>query len=448
MLQERDLSIVEEETTRNLPTEGQAPAAADAARRSAKAAVAVEGYVPRAINSQRQRRVRWSDELEESSEGPSPERRSPERHAATTEQPAAEQPAGQPQQSAREMAAGAAAATPVAPAQQQGPAGASGSVLVFEVEDPKGPLEAGGLSAQMGRLRVADTSELPGSAAGSAAGSSAAEVRSSTRSPSPGGSSHSSPSPSRSPVSSSIDIQRHEFVVPPEWRDAPQFYAHSPVGSSSSLAGSLSSPYGSNNNLAAIAGVSSPPKRPQVSSPPGLPRPPSRGTSTGTASRLGAAQPLQQAASSSSSSQTGGQGQPTTEAGQQQQVQPQPQQPQPQPQPQQQQAAEVPALTRRQAEQLQRAFPGLSATLPPELQAMLASDSEAESGAEEEEGSDWMNSDDEQGARCVLLHRRFARCNGCACVDAEAEHHKLHSLLHSHHTLHDLTGAPSRAAGR
>ena len=438
-MQERDLSIVEAETTRNLPTEGQAPAAAAAARRSAKAAVAVEGYVPRAINSQRQRRVRWSDELEESSEGPSPERRSPERQATITEQPAAEP--------ASEVAAGAAAAAPAAPAKQQGPAGASGSVLVFEVEDPKGPLEAGGLSARMGRLRVADTSELPSSAATSAAGSSATEVRSNTRSPSPGGSSHSSPSPTRSPVSSSIDIQRREFVVPPEWRDAPQFYAHSPVGSSSSLAGSLSSPYGSNNNLAAIAGVSSPPKRPQVSSPPGLPRPPNRGTSAGT-SRLGAAQPLQQAASSSSS-QTGGQGQPTTEAGQQQQVQPQPQQPQPQPQPQQQQAAEVPALTRRQAEQLQRAFPGLSATLPAELQAMLASDSEADSGAEEEEGgSDWMNSDDEQGARCVLLHGRLQGANGWARFDAAAEHQKLHSLLHSHHTLYDLTGAPSRAAGR
>jgi hypothetical protein len=69
----------------------------------------------------------------------------------------------------------------------------------------------------------------------------------------------------------------------------------------------------------------------------------------------------------------------------------------PPPQLQQQQQDEAapadqqPGLTKRQAEQLQLAFPPLSAVLPPELQAALASDTESEAA----ESEDWMQSDED-----------------------------------------------------
>jgi hypothetical protein len=59
-------------------------------------------------------------------------------------------------------------------------------------------------------------------------------------------------------------------------------------------------------------------------------------------------------------------------------------------------SAEQPILTKRQAEQLQCAFPPLAAVLPPELQAVLASDSETES--ETADSEDWMRSDEEEEA--------------------------------------------------
>lgn len=378
--------MVAAETARSMPPDGR-PAAA---RGQAASATAVEGYVPRAAHSrqkaagrQGQRRVRWSDEVEDEEAGAA----EAEPLASDAQQQCqleAQHPAGE-LQPGKEQGQGAAAAPPLqaAPAHDVdtpqvasgGGAPASNPVLVFEVEEPASTLEVGqaGLEAQFGRLRVAEATSLPAAAAAAVA-SAAASTASSLANGAAGGSSSSS----------SIDIQRSSaggsgngWSVPPEWREAPQFYAHSPVGSSSSLA-SWASPGGSSGSNALAAAASSPPSKGGGSAPrppaapPGLPRPPSISSSR--------QQQLRQLQSV---------GQEARPAAHEQRLQEQQERQQ-----EQQAGLEQPFLTKRQAEQLQRAFPSLAGTLPPELQAVLESDSET--GSEAADSEDWMRSDDEE----------------------------------------------------
>ncbi|KAL4423828.1 hypothetical protein ABPG75_001129 [Micractinium tetrahymenae] len=392
-VKERDPSMVAAATARSLPADAR-PASA---RGKGPSATAVEGYVPRSIHSrqkapgrERQRRVRWRDEVEDGEDAATEDLQRPAAAALQQEEPEQQGEQQQPLPEAQEPepaaardadadadASHSAPAHPLPTAGQQDAAAsstlASTPVLFFEVEEPSSTLEAGqaGLESQFGRLRVADAASLP---IPTAATTTAAAVGSRAN----GSAASSSPS-------SSIDIQRPGtsgggggWSVPPEWREAPQFYAHSPVGSSSSLA-SWASPGGGANTLAAAAS-SPPPKgssngaRPSPA-PPGLPRPPS--VSSGRQQQL-RRQQQQQAASLEV--------QPAAQDREEQQQQQQQEQAQ-------QAAPEQPFLTKRQAEQLQRAFPPLSAALPPELQAVLASDSETESEAADSE--DWMRSDDE-----------------------------------------------------
>lgn len=406
-VKERDPSIVAADTARSLPP---------ASVRSLMAATAVEGYVPRAMSShmqqakhglrQPQRRVRWSDEVDAEEPGDEERQRdqpqqAPEQQAAELRQQAAEllpqqaSPSQQPQQTSAggepqqasagqvlsvsgqaDAINGRAALADMPPAAGSPAAASAGSVFVFDVEEPTGPLETSkvGLAAQFGRLRVADPADLPGTIAPSSSASAGTRAQ-----------------PSRSacvPSSRTGDIENQgrdrgvgspsTWTVPPEWRAAPQFYAHSPVGSSSSLAGSVSSPAGSSNSLALAAAAGSPPavsKMRQAAArpspgPPGLPRSPqsisvvaSNSTSNGLAT-----QPCNQAPA----------GLPEGDA------------------PEEEEQQQQPMLTKRQAEQLQLAFPPLSAALPPELQAALASDSETESEVDSE---NWMRSDDEEAER-------------------------------------------------
>lgn len=375
---------------------------------STKAATAVEGYVPRASTSRRQRqqrRVRFTDDASEvSAAGKAPGGSGGNilgSHVDSAATLSVEDRAAPSSVEAREV---------VLPAS---------SVLVFEVEQPtsapsKGAAE--GLSAQFGCLRVADAAQQPAAAAVPAVSSpNPATI------PTP-------PVPASSDArSGGVDIKHRSHgsssgnsgaaALPREWREVPQFYAHSPVGSSSSLAGSLVSPAGSSSNLAAIA-VSSPPaqaflpRQRYSSPPPGLPR-----------------APTSQLAS------------PQQAPVQQQQRPPQQQESQQQPQQQQpmngecttvfasstssgahgaqaRQGQALPAvgqlgLTKQQAGQLQRAFPALSAVLPPELQAALASDSESASEGGDSEG--WMESDEDEEA---------AGGGRCACVSPTALMHK------------------------
>lgn len=390
-VKERDPSVVAAETAQRLPPDSPATSA----RGKGPAATAVEGYVPRSVHSrqkasgrQRQRRVRWSDEVEDNDGAEQPAAEAQLQRRQDPEQPAKQlspaEAAGQEAAAAAalEGAAAGTAAPPAgpAPAQQGGAeqqvsgsgAPASTPVLVFEVEEPSSTLEAGkaGLEAQFGRLRVADAASLPAAAA--AAGASATTTGS-----------QANGSASSSGASSSIDIHRPGSsasgggcAVPPEWREAPQFYAHSPVGSSNSLA-SWASPGANGNTLAAAA--SSPPAKASGSTcrlstpPPGLPRPPSVSSSR--------QQRLRQQQQSAGSQEAGPAAQDQEQHAQQAQ---------------QVARADQPVLTKRQAEQLQRAFPPLAAALPPELQAVLASDSETDSEAADSE--DWMRSDDDEDA--------------------------------------------------
>lgn len=461
--QERDPAIVQADTARSLPAEGGA-ASGRSRGSGARAATAVEGYVPRAINSQRsrrERRVRWSDELEEEEEeaattggSSSPasaqqqqQQPEPEQQAAPPASPLEGRPIA-PAATSSAATSGSSSAPAVHPAAHPAaatPAGASGAapVLVFDVEDPAGPLEAGatGLATQMGRLRVADAAALtPDAAAIAAATAFAAQLPSrqqpAPRSPSP--TTARSPSSTlaaraeRSPPTSSIQIRGRggsgssgmvrsgssemhaspsPLVLPPEWREVPQFYAHSPMGSSNSLAGSLASPGGSSGNLSALAAVGSPPPRttrPAVSSPPGLPRGPSgpssqRGAAAANGgTRLGASPAAPAAPTAGLGSAAAAPAEPAQwqQQGEQQQ---QPASAGSDSQPAAAAAAaEEPLLTKRQAAQLRSAFPPLSGVLPPELQAVLGSDSESEAAE-----SDWTRSDDEEQlvipSRCGLI---------------------------------------------
>lgn len=490
-LQERDPSVVAAETAQRLPPDSPATSA----RGKGPAATAVEGYVPRSVHSrqkasgrQRQRRVRWSDEVEDNDGAEQPAAEAQLQRRQDPEQPAKQlspaEAAGQEAAAAAalEGAAAGTAAPPAgpAPAQQGGAeqqvsgsgAPASTPVLVFEVEEPSSTLEAGkaGLEAQFGRLRVADAASLPAAAA--AAGASATTTGS-----------QANGSASSSGASSSIDIHRPGSsasgggcAVPPEWREAPQFYAHSPVGSSNSLA-SWASPGANGNTLAAAA--SSPPAKASGSTcrlstpPPGLPRPPSVSSSR--------QQRLRQQQQSAGSQEAGPAAQDQEQHAQQAQ---------------QVARADQPVLTKRQAEQLQRAFPPLAAALPPELQAVLASDSETDSEAADSE--DWMRSDDDEdaelgarwvlpGAECCAAWRRVlcitkrvppgqGAARGCSCLagpsrllfksSTQGEHaaqarllsqHALRLLLnnppsthtpHHHPTLHPPPTHPCAAARR
>ncbi|PSC70503.1 hypothetical protein C2E20_5962 [Micractinium conductrix] len=447
-VKERDASMVAAETARGLTAEGASGS------RGGKAAAAVEGYVPRAAaaqqkeaaRQQRQRRVRWSDDVEEAEEQRAQERRDeqqqpelqaqaqpppqqpepqaqaqpPQQQRQQQQQPARaqqvaaapppapqtqpqqqEHPLGQPQPVQQAQAAGGRPAPSPSPLEVAAESAAvlppgSSSIIVFDVEEPRSPLDAtqAGLEARFGRLRVMDSLELAGAAAtaaaavraaGAPAASPAAPAAALVRTAA------AAVSPARPAASSSgIDIQRQgpgagragTWALPPEWREAPQFYAHSPVGTSSNLAGSLTSPGGSNSNLSALAAAACSPPRSRGPArigpgPPGLPRPPASGAmaTQRSLSPAAAERPASGAGRGSAAS-----------AGSMQQL--------PNGQAPAKQAHEPPALTRRQAEQLQRAFPPLSAVLPPELQAALASDSETESEAAESE--DWMCSDDDE----------------------------------------------------
>ncbi|EFN52325.1 hypothetical protein CHLNCDRAFT_139124 [Chlorella variabilis] len=419
-VKEREPSIVAAETARGLqPGRGG----------SSKAAAAVEGYVPRAGSTprQRQRRVRFTDDTEASEAAAKGERKenakeggrqtaaaggagSPANataadsasanggsgsgsNAGCSDADSASQPPAAAAGGASSSAAGSAA-LPASGGSSPGPQtqASPGSVLVFEVEqNAKSTLGQGskGLAAQFGRLYVADAAQLPAAVAPPQPQPRAAAA---AAGPSP-----PRPLPNHNTSSTSIDIQQRGLgnssggasaAVPREWREVPQFYAHSPVGSSSSLAGSFASPGSSSGNLAAMAAASPPqahmPRRRLSSPPPGLPRAPS--------SRLSSqpAQQQQQPPSTPDRDQPRGReasldGSSSLQAGQA---------------PEQEQAAptaQQAGLTKRQAEQLQHAFPQLSAALPPELQAALASDSETDSEAADSEG--WMESEEEAGAR-------------------------------------------------
>jgi hypothetical protein len=361
-----------------------------APRSSGCAAAAVEGYVPRSSRrqQQRQRRVRFTDEL--------PDEAAEASEAAAEAQEAAAEPV---MEGAAEPESAAGDHIPAAGGQSQGPqmAGVVGgtaaplsqaqsaggatqravggsqpsSVLVFEMQH--GVSAADGLATQLGRLYVADSSTQDAAAA--------------------------APSPAQGSAraaSSSIAIQPiPSTAVHREWLEVPQFYAHSPVGSSSSLAGSFASPAGSVGNLAALASSPQPARllgaiaAAPVSPPPGLPRPPSsRAGSQADQERQGQWAPARQNDAASE-----------------------------QPQAQQDEEGRAPGtgqplLTRHQAQQLQRAFPPLVASLPPELEAMLAS-SDSEAASEGSESDNWTASDDEADA---LGSERCGGVSVCDCV--------------------------------
>jgi hypothetical protein len=192
---ERDPSLVAADTARSLPHD--VAAAAPHRRHSSRAGPrAVEGYVPRAGKSQykqlqaqqgqqvgqgeeqeQRRRVRFSDEGGGSLEMPS----AAELAAAASAQAQAKEVAGEA--AAQEVngsigssassdgktpaggpPASAGAAAGLAPAAS---GGVAAPLLVFDIEDPQGPLEAadgeageaGGLAAHFGRLRVAESGQ-------------------------------------------------------------------------------------------------------------------------------------------------------------------------------------------------------------------------------------------------------------------------------------------------
>lgn len=305
---------------------------------------------------QRQRRVRFTDDLQGGQEVVAGGAVDPESAAGTpdgTPDAAPVEECQEPRQAG--VGAGSAALQDAGGAKQHAAGGGqSSSMRIRDAQDGIGSADV--LAAQLGQLYVADATTQAAAAAGPSPAQGSARA-----------------------ASNSIAIQQKNAVVPREWLEVPQFYAHSPVGSNSSLAGSFASPLGSAGNLAVLAS-SPPPARggaiaaTPVSPPTGLPRPPPSGAGSWAAhTRQG-----QQAASRNDA-----------DASKQQQ-------------PQQDQNGQAPGtgqplLTRHQAQQLQRAFPPLAASLPPELEAMLAaSDSEAPSGGEESE--DWTASDDEADA--------------------------------------------------
>jgi hypothetical protein len=425
--QERDASMVAADTARSLSTAGAAASGSSGgrsrSRSNSQAASAVEGYVPRAANpqqhgasssgqeqqqaQQQHRRVRFSDESEQ---GPAEwqqqqqlQQQQPQQHgtAASLASPAASSSIGTatagvlssaaPPRSHSSRSPSAAPAAPAAAPHNGGAApvaAPAGSVLVFELEDPKGPLDAGknGLTAQLGRLRVADSMDLPTAAAAVAATAAStsrtAAITAASNTPSSSTPMQGIPIKGRPTVAIGVG---GGAVATRELREVPQFYAHSPVGSSSNLSGSLAAAASSPPRAGGGRGA---PAR-LVQSPPGLPRGPSSSASPSGISSQAAAPAAEHRA-----------------AQQQQQQQPPAAEearpdsssvlePPPQQQQQQDEAApadqQQPGLTKRQAEQLQVAFPPLFAVLPPELQAALASDTESEAA----ESEDWMESDED-----------------------------------------------------